>query len=73
MGSTSSISSKEIITQERFVRRNLNNFNNQLGKKYSNDQIECKLRQMYNNTDMAKKDTFISEKDWTFAKKMTKK
>jgi len=64
-----------IKNQETFVKKNREIFSNSLntgGKyKYTQTQIECKLRQLYSNTDMNKKNewSYISPKDWIKVKK----
>jgi len=68
MGGACSSSFNNLDSQEKYVRRNFNKYNSQLSGKYSRDQIECKIRQMYHNTDLIKSGTFISQSAWRNAK-----
>ena len=67
MGGICSNINIELYEQEKFVRKNVNKYNDRLGYKYSKEQIECKLRQVYNESK--KSGTFISERDWRNANK----
>lgn len=66
MGGGCSSSYDEINQQEKYVRRNFNKYNNQFGSKYSREQIECKIRNVYHSN--IKRGNFIPEKDWARVK-----
>lgn len=68
MGGVCSNLHEETLKQEQFVRKNIKVFERQLKQKYSRPQIECKLRQLYNNSDISK-NTFISNDHWRIAKR----
>lgn len=50
-GACSSSKDNDFYKQEQFVKRNFNKYNDRLGKKYSREQIESKLRTLYYNSD----------------------
>lgn len=68
MGGACSSTNDDFQRQEHYVRKNFNKYNSQLGSRYSREQIECKIRQMYHHNDNRKVSTFISQSDWTRAK-----
>jgi len=69
MGGICSNMNNNLYEQEKFVRRNIRKYNDRLGYKYSKEQIECKLRQVYNGSVGKKSGTFISDRDWRNVKK----
>ena len=62
--------SKYVANQEKFVKKNYEEFKNKLPKHYYRQQIEGKLRQLYANSDSIKdnKRSYINEYDWKSAK-----
>lgn len=71
-GACSTIDDNEVYKQEQYVRRNFNRYSNQLKGKYSDNQIESKIRQKYYNIDTISKNTYISDSDWSRAKRRVK-
>jgi hypothetical protein len=62
--------SKYVEDQERFVRANLSQFKEALGKNYGEGQIKGKLRQLYASTDThdRNKHSYILSYEWNKAK-----
>ncbi len=67
MGGICSNMGEDVYNQEKYVHKKTNYYYKELRGKYYRDQIEGKLRQMYNNTDH-KKNTFISNDNWNKVK-----
>lgn len=62
--------SKYVQDQERFVRDNLKQYKDVLGKDYGDSQVKGKLRQLYASTDTHKenKHSYILSYKWEQAK-----
>lgn len=67
MGGIYSTMNEDVYNQEKYVNKKNEYYYRKLGKKYHRDQVDGKLRQMYNKTDL-QKDTFISRNNWNKVK-----